>query len=41
MHPAVAAVATVAMRLWNNAWGGEKFAERMRAMENEVYGVEA
>lgn len=41
VHPAVAAVATVAMRLWNNAWGGEKFAERMRAMENEVYGVEA
>lgn len=41
VHPAVAAAATVAMRLLNNVWGGEKFAERMRAMENEVYGVEA
>ena len=31
-------LASAVARLGNNVWGGEQFARRMRAMEDEVYG---
>ena len=37
---ALARLATAALRLGNNAWGGAAFAERMRVMEAEVYGAD-
>ena len=34
--PKLAALGSLAMRVGNNVWGGEQFAKRMRAMEDDV-----
>lgn len=34
--PMLAALGSLAMRVGNNVWGGELFARRMRAMEDDV-----